>query len=275
MDTAYFKKIFKLNKMKSSFCGILAVLFLCENEMDQSIDFVFQILFAISNQILGLQLWNFIVIAGFFASLFFGFLLGKRHEKLAASRSSSTTSSSMNTSFSPLSSSSVSNSNSSDKKDIFLSPSKPDYLANVNFPLSPLRNRINSDDEVENMLINDKFSKNFENLEILGKGGFGVVYKVRHILEHKIYAVKVVPVEIHPGESLRNHSLLREIFAMTKLDSPHVIKYVTCWLERIENDMILFTEEDESDSDLLSCSQNSNCNDSGTYMVGLFIQIEY
>ena len=57
------------------------------------------------------------------------------------------------------------------------------------------------------------------------------MYKVSHFLEEKLYAVKIVPIRFIAGMTLRKHSLLREILAMTKLNSPHVVKYVTCWLE--------------------------------------------
>lgn len=86
------------------------------------------------------------------------------------------------------------------------------------------------------------------------------MFKVSHFLEEKLYAVKIVPIRFIAGMTLRNHSLLREILAMTKLNSPHVVKYVTCWLEQLEAGLIPDRDDESSsyEEDEDSDSFNSN-----------------
>ena len=132
------------------------------------------------------------------------------------------------------------------------------------------------------MLICGKFQSNFDQMQILGQGGFGTVYKVSHFLEEKLYAVKIVPIRFIAGMTLRKHSLLREILAMTKLNSPHVVKYVTCWLEQLEANLIPERDDDESssyeedeDSDSFNSNTIKETEPQSNNKVGLFIQMEY
>ena len=84
---------------------------------------------------------------------------------------------------------------------------------------------------LEKFLENGKFESKFEKLEDLGEGGFGQVFKVRHILDKNIYAIKRVKLHLGMNQKLENHKVLREISAMTCLKHKHIIKYATCWLE--------------------------------------------
>jgi serine/threonine protein kinase len=118
--------------------------------------------------------------------------------------------------------------------------------------------------------VSGKFASNFEILSMLGKGGFGTVFKARHCLEDKIYAVKIVPTRYAAGMTLKNHPLLREILAMTKLNSPYVVKYVTCWVESLDDYSIL--EKSNGDSSSFENSDSFNSNEPINQMkVGLFI----
>jgi len=74
--------------------------------------------------------------------------------------------------------------------------------------------------------------------------------------------VKIVPIRFIAGMTLRNHSLLREILAMTKLNSPHVVKYVTCWLEQLESGLI--PDRDDYDSSSYEEDEDSDSFNSNT-----------
>ena len=37
-----------------------------------------------------------------------------------------------------------------------------------------------------------RFLKDFENIQFIGKGGFGSVFKVKHTIDGGIYAIKVI-----------------------------------------------------------------------------------
>jgi len=53
--------------------------------------------------------------------------------------------------------------------------------------------------EIHRLLENGRFKSKFEMINVIGKGGFGVVYKVRYIVDKKIYAIK--KVKLHLGFS--------------------------------------------------------------------------
>jgi serine/threonine protein kinase len=92
----------------------------------------------------------------------------------------------------------------------------------------------NIDDPIKKHLVDGKYLSSFKQKEILGYGGFGVVWKVQHKLEKQEYAVKIVPLLIDI-EAIVTRSLFREIDAMLKMNNERVVRYVTCWLESLNN----------------------------------------
>jgi serine/threonine protein kinase len=56
-----------------------------------------------------------------------------------------------------------------------------------------------------------RFKSKFDTMSILGKGGFGVVYKARYLLDNNIYALKKVKLHLGLKESLHEHKVYREI----------------------------------------------------------------
>jgi serine/threonine protein kinase len=81
-----------------------------------------------------------------------------------------------------------------------------------------------------------KFHKIFKEVEWIGNGSFGEVYKVVHRLDGKLYAVKKVKLTLGRFEDLKRESkVFREVFTMTDLHHPNIVRYSTCWVE-IESD---------------------------------------
>jgi len=48
-------------------------------------------------------------------------------------------------------------------------------------------------------------------MDELGRGGFGVVYKVKYMLDDNIYAIKKIKLHLGIAETLQNHKVYREI----------------------------------------------------------------
>jgi translation initiation factor 2-alpha kinase 3 len=86
-------------------------------------------------------------------------------------------------------------------------------------------------------LFGSRYTQDFEELGILGKGGYGIVYQCRHKLDGVVYAVKKVPV----SESRRQQILIRgqpeiddllsELRTLAQLDHPNIVRYFNGWLD--------------------------------------------
>ncbi|OTA98377.1 hypothetical protein M426DRAFT_326030 [Hypoxylon sp. CI-4A] len=81
------------------------------------------------------------------------------------------------------------------------------------------------------------YQSSFQELNLLGKGGFGRVYQCISPLDKKAYAVKKIPLSPKLGEQARDgkfeglQHILREVQALAMLDHPNVVRYHATWLE--------------------------------------------
>ncbi|WFD33298.1 non-specific serine/threonine protein kinase [Malassezia cuniculi] len=71
-------------------------------------------------------------------------------------------------------------------------------------------------------------SGDFEEVEFLGKGAFGSVVKARNKLDGRFYAIKKVRLS---NSAVEEERTMREIMTLSRLDHPHIVRYVTCWIE--------------------------------------------
>ncbi|WFD42847.1 non-specific serine/threonine protein kinase [Malassezia psittaci] len=76
-----------------------------------------------------------------------------------------------------------------------------------------------------------RYLSDFEEVEFLGKGAFGVVVKAKNKLDGRFYAVKKVRLSSSAAEEERT---MREIMTLSRLDHPHIVRYVTCWIEETQ-----------------------------------------
>jgi eukaryotic translation initiation factor 2-alpha kinase 4 len=77
-------------------------------------------------------------------------------------------------------------------------------------------------------MVPSRFKHDFENdMSVLGKGGYGKVFKAKHRLDGRFYAVKEV-VSDSP-EELRE--ILRETILLSRLNHPYVVRYFSAWME--------------------------------------------
>lgn len=68
-------------------------------------------------------------------------------------------------------------------------------------------------------------------LEWLGRGGFGQVYKVRNIVDDRIYALKRIPLHTQ-SENVRR-KITREVKLLSSLNHENVVRYYTSWIDEL------------------------------------------
>ena len=79
--------------------------------------------------------------------------------------------------------------------------------------------------------LNGFFDYVFTDKEVIGRGGFGKVYKAVHKLEQKEYAIKRVKLPLKHGEDIRQNKTFREVAVMISLDHPNIVRHHTTWTE--------------------------------------------
>ncbi|CAG2110812.1 unnamed protein product [Medioppia subpectinata] len=74
------------------------------------------------------------------------------------------------------------------------------------------------------------FDDNFQKLSHIGRGGFGEVYHVKHMIEGEEYAVKIVKyLDIYNDR--KRQEILKEVQNLVKLRSEYVVNYRNSWRE--------------------------------------------
>lgn len=81
------------------------------------------------------------------------------------------------------------------------------------------------------------YESSFQQLSLLGKGGFGRVYHVYNIFDKKDYAVKKIPLSPRLSQRYRESGhqelehVLREVQALAQLEHNNVVRYHATWIE--------------------------------------------
>ncbi|KAI1658632.1 kinase-like protein [Daldinia decipiens] len=85
--------------------------------------------------------------------------------------------------------------------------------------------------------VRSHYQSSFQEGALLGKGGFGKVYKCFNPLDRGTYAVKKIQLSPKLGKRFRDGKLeelqhiLREVQALATLDHPNIVRYHATWLE--------------------------------------------
>lgn len=98
-------------------------------------------------------------------------------------------------------------------QDAYFNNIKPMFLQNEILPIQSSK-QIEQDTCLE---------KTFENIERVGEGNFGTVFRCQHKLDHKIYAIK----------KMETACPFREIEILSQLDHPNIVRYYSCWKDDI------------------------------------------
>ncbi|KAF2704506.1 kinase-like protein [Pleomassaria siparia CBS 279.74] len=84
----------------------------------------------------------------------------------------------------------------------------------------------------------DHYARDFIQLDIVGKGGYGKVYKVQHRLDNALYAVKRITVSPARLQKMQEKNipqemekLLEEVRALARFDHGNIVRYHSAWLE--------------------------------------------
>ncbi|THH07416.1 hypothetical protein EW145_g3398 [Phellinidium pouzarii] len=75
-----------------------------------------------------------------------------------------------------------------------------------------------------------RWREDWEQLDVLGRGGFGSVVKARNLLDDRTYAVKKIRLRTAQGDN----KIFREVNALSRLSHRYIVRYYTTWLEESE-----------------------------------------
>lgn len=74
-----------------------------------------------------------------------------------------------------------------------------------------------------------RYAADFEEVQCLGKGGFGQVFKVRNKVDSRFYAIK--RISLNPKNVASNRKTLREVTTLSRLYHERVVRYYQAWIE--------------------------------------------
>jgi serine/threonine protein kinase len=102
-----------------------------------------------------------------------------------------------------------------------------------------------------------RYENDFEEIQCIGQGGFGSVFKARHKVDGNIYAIKKIKLQ-STKNSEENKRIRREVNFFGTLTNQYIVRYFQTWVE-LETDPDKIRElGGDSDEDYGSCSENSD-----------------
>lgn len=84
-------------------------------------------------------------------------------------------------------------------------------------------------DTYQHQFLDDRYTREYLELSVLGRGGFGVVVKAQNRLDGRTYAIKIIIMDRKDSDN--NKKLLREVQALAQLDHPNIVRYHSTWLQ--------------------------------------------
>lgn len=74
-----------------------------------------------------------------------------------------------------------------------------------------------------------RFQADFDMVQCLGKGGYGVVFEVRNKLDGCQYAIKRIAM---PKSQTKHDSVIREVKTLATCDHQNIVRYFNSWVEK-------------------------------------------
>ncbi|KAI5119391.1 hypothetical protein M0805_005934 [Coniferiporia weirii] len=115
-------------------------------------------------------------------------------------------------------------------------------VARITFPAGSPENNyfLNSENRIRRA---SRWREDWEQLEVLGRGGFGSVVKARNLLDNRNYAVKKIKLRTAQGDN----KIFREVNALSRLSHRYIVRYYTTWLEESEPTSSNVSSDSEQD----------------------------
>lgn len=85
----------------------------------------------------------------------------------------------------------------------------------------------NGNDGLENSF-HSRFQTDFNMLECLGKGGFGVVFEAKNLIDDCNYAIKRI---VLPKNKQSRERVMREVKTLANCEHQNIVRYFQAWVE--------------------------------------------
>jgi eukaryotic translation initiation factor 2-alpha kinase 4 len=96
-----------------------------------------------------------------------------------------------------------------------------------------------------------RIEKEYEDLELLGQGGFGRVIKAKHKIDKGMYAIK--RIGLPPIDDTNYDKIMKEAHFLNKVKHENIVNYCCCWIEKngcndyAVKDLLQFDNEEDDD----------------------------
>lgn len=96
-----------------------------------------------------------------------------------------------------------------------------------------VNNNDNDNKDIVSTIYDSRYKNDFVEIEKIGIGGFGIVYKSKHKLDNMMYAIKKIP--INDIASSNYSKILNEVNCLATLNNNKIIRYYSSWIEFMDN----------------------------------------
>ncbi|KAJ2818030.1 eukaryotic translation initiation factor 2-alpha kinase, partial [Coemansia erecta] len=113
-----------------------------------------------------------------------------------------------------------------------------------------------------------RYRTDFEEIEFVGKGGFGSVVKARNRIDGRFYAIK--KIKLDPRDTEGNKKIFREVTTLSRLHHQNVVRYYTTWVEDADvSEYMAANDDDDYDYDDDDDYDSDDSDDESAFSVSL------